>query len=141
MVIEIRWKHVGVGPESSPRAPWAIQQFRGEKFLGLELQVLNTYPAAYESVGVNHTNWLECQTRFQHYLLPWLKYRGVEDAEIYINGQTIGAWAADLEGRHLAFRREMQRAAEELKATRRFFRNKQVEGVRKRLETLVQALR
>lgn len=127
MLIEIRWK----GPKLMAQI---ILLEMGEEQFGLKFHGTNYDHGLVEAIGCEVPNWSECQTNFELYLLPRMRDLGARDAEIYIEGRTMGAWLAYLEGKYMLLRWDVRQAVADLKATRRFFRNKVMEGVSTRLK-------
>ena len=136
MYIEIRWQYVGLLTDNDNRfrtGEYVSHVLKSEQFLGLNIRDLSI-PNKYEAIYVDSATWLEVQTKFEFYLLPRVKKQVSEYAEIYIEGHTLGAWLAQQEQKFRVLRQHIQKAVGELKKTRRFFRNKQVEAVRRDLE-------
>jgi len=140
MHIEIRWQYIGLLADNDNRfrtGEYVAHVLQSEQFLGLNIRDLSI-PNKYEAVGVDSATWLEVQTKFEFYLLPRLKKQVSEYAEIRIEGHTLGAWLAQQEQNFLVLRQHIQKAVADLKKTRRFFRNKHVEAVRRDLEVTLQ---
>jgi hypothetical protein len=92
------------------------------------------------SIECEVANWYRNEWFFVGALVPYLENNFGVHPEIKIDDLPLGVWVRDLERAYIALREESWGVVKAIKSTRKFFRNKSLEAIRKYLEFRLEAL-
>lgn len=107
----------------------------GYSFTALDVCMdANTGKVVETSIECKVLNWYSHSVYFVRDFVPYLETTFGIRAKIKIDGLSLEVWSSELEKAYIGLRRDALFVVSNLKSTRRFFRNRLLENLRKHLE-------